>query len=285
MASLLTLLDLSLHFGGPAILDKVNLQLEAGERVCLVGRNGAGKTTLMKVIMGDMKPDTGDVFRAQGAVFARLAQRFPPISGAACTTLSQADFGPTTTATRRVEAGHPGRGLDQRCGPRGGAGSRSFREASSAGRSWPGARGQAEPASSTNRPTTSIRIDPMAGKYLSKKSLPFSSSPTTALSCAGLRPASLNSTGVASPAGPATTTPTSSASGTSLKRRKSQPAFDKKLAQEEEWIRRGVRAQRSRATARINQLKAMRAEARARREGVGSAQLQARRGRAHRAKR
>jgi ATP-binding cassette subfamily F protein uup len=77
MASLLTLLDLTLHFGGPAILDKVNLQLEAGERVCLVGRNGAGKTTLMKVIMGDLKPDTGDVFRPQGAVFARLAQEVP----------------------------------------------------------------------------------------------------------------------------------------------------------------------------------------------------------------
>ena len=77
MASLLTLLDLTLHFGGPAILDKVNLQIETGERVCLVGRNGAGKTTLMKVIMGDMKPDTGEVFRPQGAVFARLAQEVP----------------------------------------------------------------------------------------------------------------------------------------------------------------------------------------------------------------
>src|ERR1035438_9843642 len=77
MASLLTLLDPSLHSGGPSILDKVNLQLEGGERVCLVGRNGAGKTTLMKVIMGDMKPDTGDLFRPQGAVFARLAQEVP----------------------------------------------------------------------------------------------------------------------------------------------------------------------------------------------------------------
>ena len=54
---------------------------------------------------------------------------------------------------------------------------------------------------------------------------------------------------------------------------KQRAAFDKKLAQEEEWIRRGVRAQRSRATARINALKAMRAEARARRERAGSASL------------
>jgi ABC-type branched-subunit amino acid transport system ATPase component len=105
MASLLTLLDLSLHFGGPAILDKVNLQLEGGERVCLVGRNGAGKTTLMKVIMGDMKPDTGDLFRRYSPGWRR---RFPPISGAACTTLSRADFGPTTTATRRTGSGTSG---------------------------------------------------------------------------------------------------------------------------------------------------------------------------------
>src|ERR1035438_9422258 len=50
MASLLTLLDLTLHFGGPAIMEKVNFQLEPGERICLVGRNGVGKTTLMGVI-------------------------------------------------------------------------------------------------------------------------------------------------------------------------------------------------------------------------------------------
>ncbi|OHE79303.1 MAG: ABC transporter ATP-binding protein, partial [Verrucomicrobia bacterium RIFCSPLOWO2_12_FULL_64_8] len=52
-----------------------------------------------------------------------------------------------------------------------------------------------------------------------------------------------------------------------------QALFDKKLAQEEEWIRRGVRAQRSRAVARINQLEAMRAERRARREREGSVNL------------
>jgi ATP-binding cassette subfamily F protein uup len=54
---------------------------------------------------------------------------------------------------------------------------------------------------------------------------------------------------------------------------KQRAAFDKKLAQEEEWIRRGVKAQRSRATARIHALERMRAEARARRERVGSANL------------
>jgi ATP-binding cassette subfamily F protein uup len=74
---LLNLLDVSLHFGGPAILEKINFQVDAGERVGLLGRNGAGKSTLMKVIMGDMKPDTGDVFRPSGAVYRRLTQEIP----------------------------------------------------------------------------------------------------------------------------------------------------------------------------------------------------------------
>jgi len=75
--ALLSLLDLSLSFGGPAILDQVNLQIDPGERVCLVGRNGAGKSTLMRVIAGETKPDLGDVFRPAGAVYTRLPQEVP----------------------------------------------------------------------------------------------------------------------------------------------------------------------------------------------------------------
>ena len=51
--ALVSLLDVSLSFGGAPLLDRVNLQIDRGERVCLVGRNGAGKSTLMKVIAGD----------------------------------------------------------------------------------------------------------------------------------------------------------------------------------------------------------------------------------------
>ncbi|MFM2131443.1 MAG: hypothetical protein RL646_646, partial [Verrucomicrobiota bacterium] len=47
--ALLSLLDVYVGFGGPPVLDRLNLQIEAGERVCLLGRNGAGKTTLMRV--------------------------------------------------------------------------------------------------------------------------------------------------------------------------------------------------------------------------------------------
>src|SRR5687767_10167593 len=76
--ALVSLLDVSLSFGGAPLLDRVNLQIERGERVCLVGRNGAGKSTLMKVIAGEMHPDEGQVTRSPAdAVIATLRQEVP----------------------------------------------------------------------------------------------------------------------------------------------------------------------------------------------------------------
>src|SRR5215217_2497037 len=75
--AIVSLLDVSLSFGGAPLLNRVNLQIDRGERVCLVGRNGAGKSTLMKVINGELQPDEGQVFRQQGAVFSTLRQEVP----------------------------------------------------------------------------------------------------------------------------------------------------------------------------------------------------------------
>jgi len=75
--AIVSLLDVSLSFGGAPLLDRVNLQIDRGERVCLVGRNGAGKSTLMKVISGELEADKGQVFRQAGAVFSTLKQEVP----------------------------------------------------------------------------------------------------------------------------------------------------------------------------------------------------------------
>jgi ATP-binding cassette subfamily F protein uup len=75
--SLIGLQDVSIFFGGPPLLDRVNLQIQPGERACLLGRNGTGKTTLMKIINSDMEPDSGTVSRQQGLTTALLPQEVP----------------------------------------------------------------------------------------------------------------------------------------------------------------------------------------------------------------
>jgi ATP-binding cassette subfamily F protein uup len=75
--SLIGLQDVSISFGDPPLLDGINLQIQGGERVCLLGRNGSGKTTLMKIIHGDMEPDSGIVTRQQGLTTAILPQEVP----------------------------------------------------------------------------------------------------------------------------------------------------------------------------------------------------------------
>jgi ATP-binding cassette subfamily F protein uup len=74
--ALLSLKQITVSFGGPNLLDKVDFQLDRGERVCLVGRNGAGKSTLMKLIDGQIKQDSGEML-SQGLKIARLEQEVP----------------------------------------------------------------------------------------------------------------------------------------------------------------------------------------------------------------
>jgi ATP-binding cassette subfamily F protein uup len=69
--------DVRLAFGGPELLDGVTLHIERGERVCLVGRNGEGKSTLMRMIAGEISPDSGTVVREQGVRIASLEQEVP----------------------------------------------------------------------------------------------------------------------------------------------------------------------------------------------------------------
>ncbi|MBS0591740.1 MAG: ATP-binding cassette domain-containing protein [Proteobacteria bacterium] len=75
--SLIQIQRVDFSVGGPLLLDKVDLAIDAGERICIVGRNGAGKSTLLRLIAGELKPDDGEV-RVQGGVrVAKLAQEVP----------------------------------------------------------------------------------------------------------------------------------------------------------------------------------------------------------------
>jgi len=75
--SLISLRNITLAFGGTPLLDEASLQIGKGERICLLGRNGAGKSTLLKLIAGSIQPDSGVVDRQQGLTVATLAQEVP----------------------------------------------------------------------------------------------------------------------------------------------------------------------------------------------------------------
>ena len=77
----ITLRDVQLAFGGPSLLDGAHFNLERGERVCLIGRNGEGKSTLLKLIEGSLLPDRGEVSIQNGITISMLAQDVPMDSG------------------------------------------------------------------------------------------------------------------------------------------------------------------------------------------------------------
>jgi len=80
--AIVDLQDLKVAFGGPPILDGARLRLERGERVALVGRNGAGKSTLLRVLVGELQPEDGTLRRQPGSRVTLLTQAVPPeISG------------------------------------------------------------------------------------------------------------------------------------------------------------------------------------------------------------
>ncbi|MBT6779878.1 MAG: ATP-binding cassette domain-containing protein [Porticoccaceae bacterium] len=74
---LITLQDVFLSYGQPPLIDHINLTIEPGERVCLIGRNGAGKSTLLKIIDGQIIADEGSIKRASGVKVAQLEQSVP----------------------------------------------------------------------------------------------------------------------------------------------------------------------------------------------------------------
>lgn len=66
--------DVTWGFDDPPLLENINFQIEKGERVCLLGRNGVGKSTFLKLLSGEMVPDRGEVWRQQGVAVASLKQ-------------------------------------------------------------------------------------------------------------------------------------------------------------------------------------------------------------------
>ena len=74
--SLINFQNVDFSVGGPRLLEQVTFSIEPNERVCIVGRNGAGKSTLLRLMSGEAKPDDGEV-RTYGSRIAGLSQEVP----------------------------------------------------------------------------------------------------------------------------------------------------------------------------------------------------------------
>jgi ATP-binding cassette subfamily F protein uup len=75
--ALISLQDVTIGFGGPRLMEEINLQIESGESIGLLGRNGMGKSTLLKLISGEIQPYSGTIARQQNIRVAYLPQEVP----------------------------------------------------------------------------------------------------------------------------------------------------------------------------------------------------------------
>ena len=273
LMALFSLLDVNLCFGGPAILENVNFQVDPGERLCLVGRNGAGKSTLMKIIAGEMKPDTGAVFRQPGAVFTRLVQEIPNDLTGPVTELVTSGLRPlgeheedwerdlrvdTLIEKLNLPAQTEFNALS------GGLKRRALLARALAGQ---------PDLLLLDEPTNHLDLESilwLEDFLLSEKiTLFFVTHDRAFLRKLATRIVELDRGRLASWACDYDTYLVRKEEVVAAEER-NQELFDKKLAQEEVWIRKGVKAQRSRAVGRIHALEKMREERRARRDRTGN---------------
>ncbi len=75
--ALISLQNITMAFGGPELLTNCTLHIEEGDFICLLGRNGVGKSTFFKIISEDLKPDNGEVIKKKGLTVSRLTQEVP----------------------------------------------------------------------------------------------------------------------------------------------------------------------------------------------------------------
>jgi ABC transport system ATP-binding/permease protein len=269
------LLEVSHGYGGPPLLDSVNFQVDAGERVCLLGRNGAGKSTLMRVISGEIVPDTGQVFRQPGARFTRLPQEVPASMAGTVQALvaegliqrhHEEDWERDMRLDQLLERLQlpPDAEFSQLSG--------GLRRRVLLGRALAGQPDLLLLDEPTNY-LDLVSIEWLENFLLTEKlSLLFVTHDRAFLRRLATRIVELERGRLTSWACDYPTFLVRKEEVIAAEE-KQRAAFDKKLAQEEAWIRQGVRAQRSRAQARIQALQQMRTERRNRREQLGNANL------------
>ena len=101
--ALISLRNVTIQYGGPAVLDAVSFSIEPNDRACVTGRNGEGKTTLLKLIAGLIRPDSGEIIRQPGLRVAYLTQDVPGDTDGTVAEIVEQSLG-----TAAHDAHHPG---------------------------------------------------------------------------------------------------------------------------------------------------------------------------------
>jgi ATP-binding cassette subfamily F protein uup len=267
----------SLSFGAKPLLDRVGMQVATGERVCVLGRNGEGKSSLLKVISREIAPDSGELWVRPGARVASLAQEVSAASGD-----TVRDVIAREAARVSLEGDwHAAINTDQIIARLGLAGdaplgslSGGWRRRAMLGRAL-----VTEPdLLLLDEPTNHLDIDAItwledlmsafAGALL------FVSHDRAFVRRLATRIVDLDRGQLREWSGDYDTYVLQKRAALDAQA-KHAALFDKKLAQEEVWIRQGVEARRTRNEGRVRALKQLRIERRERREVLGQVDIRA----------
>lgn len=275
--SLISLRGVSFTWTGPNLLDEVDLEIGRGERIGLLGRNGAGKSTLMKMIMREIAPDNGDIKRETGLKVGRLIQEVPTGTDQSVADVVAEGLRDDESTVEEWEAQQA---VDRILSKMGLEGDSPFAQLSS------GMKRRALLAQSLVRqpdlllldePTNHLDIDSITWLegFLSKfpGSLLFVTHDRMFLQALATRILEVDRGRLFD---------WTCDYETFLKRKEAalhaeeqeQKLFDKKLAEEEVWIRQGIKARRTRNEGRVRALKKMREERKQRRDRVGNVNMQ-----------
>ncbi len=274
--AVLQLRNTTLRYGGAPLLDGVDFQIDPGERVCLIGRNGAGKTSLMRILTGEESPSDGELIRPPGTVITRLEQEVPAhLTGTVWEVIHsgvsperheeewETDYRLSTLAEEMslpVEADFTSLS--------GGMKRRVLLARALAG---------LPDVLLLDEPTNHLDLDSILWleKFLLEHELTlfFVTHDRAFLRKLATRIVELDRGQLTSWACDYDTFLVRKAAALEAET-KQWAAFDKKLAQEEAWIRQGVKARRTRDEGRVTALKKMRVERSQRREREGKAKIE-----------
>ena len=276
--ALIELKSVTLSLGGPSVLDGIDLRVEKGERICLLGRNGEGKTTLLRLLAGAVQPDSGEMLRSPRLRFGTLPQEVPTDLAGTVRDIIAADLAdlPEAAADENWRIDHV---VDQVLARSGLDGDAPFATLSAGNkRRTLLARALAgEPdVLLLDEPTNHLDIDAITwledqlGRF--DGTLFFVTHDRAFLRGLAARILELDRGRLRD---------WSCDYDTFVRRRdevlrKEQAAwaeFDRKLAREEVWVRQGVRERRTRNEGRVRELKRMREERKVRRVQAGDAAI------------